>query len=261
MEWPFHRKPGRKLAEDLGHVKGQEGFLLSQVGQKKEEWKRRRKRSEDGTCSPWGQQKEKGGLHIRWRERAASMWQQDRVRPVHGVLTSAMPTSAWEGVPAADKGSGCWNVGFGEQTQAEDCSWLWGDIRGTEWGRSSANRNAWGGSLSHHSAGALARVMPKAKTHHRLSLSPLCWPLLTRQYEGLPPGWVLSMMLVAASLCALFPYQHRLVGSGKPGAGAYGSLTCMRGLKTLMEIKEVKLKSSTALEAAQTVSIPSQLSL
>ena len=67
--------------------------------------------------------------------------------------TDPSPAHSLRGCPLLQTRAGCWNVGFEEQTQAEDCCGLCGDIlRRWEGGSRSTHGNACGGSLNHHSA-------------------------------------------------------------------------------------------------------------
>ena len=159
-------EPLQKTSRGPGTPKGQDGFLLSQGDQKKEGKEEEKKR--DGACNPEGS-RERGVVSTSGEETmAASVWQQDRVRAAHGYCPQPCPPSL-RGCPLLQTRAGGWNVGPGEQTQAELCSGPWGDAL-CEWqgGRSSANRNAWGGGLNHPSAERHCWVMPKAKTRHCL---------------------------------------------------------------------------------------------
>ena len=132
-------------------------FLLSQVGQEKEEAKGRGEEVGWG-LHPRGDMKVRSSLHIRGSPSSGTQFGQKeslilcvrehdnpRVAAGQGETCTRCPDPcpahpAWEARPPLQTRAGRWNVGFRAQTQAEDCGWQWGDIlRGREWGRSSVN--------------------------------------------------------------------------------------------------------------------------
>ena len=151
-------EPSWTLAEALGNLKGKERFLLCRVGQKKEEGKRRGEEVGWG-LQPCREMKVRRCLHIQGIPSLGELNLDRRasfsVGREHGKQCVAAgqretctqgsdPSPAHPALaacPAMQTRAGCWNVGFGEQTQAEDCGVLWGDIlRGRERGRRSINR-------------------------------------------------------------------------------------------------------------------------
>ena len=161
--WRRHQKWNTSHRAQLATSRGPwksirtDTFLLSQVGQEKEEAKGR------GEEVGWGLQP--GGT---WKGRAVSTSREGpRWGPQFGQKESLIlcgrehdnprvaagqgetctrgpdpcPTHpAWEARPPLQTGAGCWNVGFRAQTQAEDCGWQWGDtLRAQKWGRGSVN--------------------------------------------------------------------------------------------------------------------------
>ena len=140
------------LAEDLGHLKGQEKSPRKRVGLKKE----KKKRKQDGTCTPAGELKERRGYRTQgspltsgessWDREGASgarrrgqqsvCGRQDRVRPTRMVqMVRAAALSAPDRVLCllGQSGAACWNMGSGEWTQGGDSCWLWRDsLKGRE---------------------------------------------------------------------------------------------------------------------------------
>ena len=195
-------EPCRTWAEELGHLKGQERFLLSQVGQKNEGGKGRGKEAGWDLQNPGGTE-ERRGLHIQGSPslRGTQLGQKERLilcgkRTLQPVCRTEwdLYTGCWaqpcprslRGCPPLHTRAGCWNVGIGEQTQAENCGWLWGDIlRGQEGGRSSANGMLVEEAWTTREAEQRCWVMPKGKNPIAASL-PLCLSL-PLQILGMAP--------------------------------------------------------------------------
>ena len=143
------------LAEDLGHLKGQERSPCNGVGRKKEKGKKGRGEEVGWDLHPWwGAEGEERFPHLGkpphwWEDQlglkgsfrgleesaTTSLCRQDRVRPTQMVLTTALCTPSWDMCLPVCTEAGCWNMGFGEQTWGGDCCRLWGySQKGREWG-------------------------------------------------------------------------------------------------------------------------------
>ena len=197
-------EPSWTLTEDLGHLKGQERLLLSQVGQKKEEGNGRGGMGppilvgelKRGEVDIWGSQSLGwDGSSFGVEEEPHSLWEENTATVCGSRTQWDLYTGCWpQPCPPSLRGlsghhperaplqtrAGCWNVGFGEQTQAEDCGWLWGDIlRRQEGGRSSANEmlveEAWTSIVQ----STIGEWYPKGRPTIAASLL-LCQPLLAR---------------------------------------------------------------------------------
>ena len=120
------------------------------------------------------------------REYGNSLWQQDRVRPVHSVLTPALPTQPERVSTAADKGwvpeCGVWKADAGRGL-------LWA-VRGHPAGKAGREEPCKQKCLGRKTeppqsrAPLLSDVQSEDPPLFIASL-PLCRPLFTRHYEGL----------------------------------------------------------------------------
>ena len=152
--------------------------------------------------------------HFLWEENTARVRGSRTEWDLYtGYCPQPCPPSL-RGCPPLQTRAGYWDAGFGEQTQAEDCCGLWGDVLGGWAGeRKSTHGNACGGSLNQHRTECCCWVMPKEEAH--CSLSPLCWPLLTRHQEGLPLRWALLSPQPLASTM-YFPHISDSCALGQP---------------------------------------------
>ena len=155
-------EPCGTRAEKLGHLKGQERFLLSQVGQKNEGgkeagwnpqnpggiWREERSPHPGKPLTGGSPVGTEGETHSLWEENTATSV-QDRVRPVHRLLTPALPTQPKSVSSAAHKGwvleCGVWRPDPGRR--------LWLAVRrhpeATGGREELCKQDACGGSLNH----------------------------------------------------------------------------------------------------------------
>ena len=119
--------------------------LHNQVGWKKDEGIKKRRRSRTGPV-PWGGRswrrgevptpgealspmgrsvKTEGEIQELSEESAATgLWQAGQGET---YTDSLCHSPVWDVCPPVQTGAGSWNVGFGEQIGGENCCWLWGD--------------------------------------------------------------------------------------------------------------------------------------
>ena len=135
------------LAEDLRPLKGQERFLCNKVGWKKEEGKRKRRGRGTGPAplaGSWRREEvptlgeapslvgrsvgtERQLWELSEESAATGLWQAGQSETYTDGPYHSPACLSLRGVSTCAEGARCWNMGFGEQTQGEDCCWLWGD--------------------------------------------------------------------------------------------------------------------------------------
>ena len=163
----------------------------AEPGRTRKWWRKgKRKRRRMGPAKPCGASEENRGLYI---QGSPSLWGTQLGQKGSLVLCgkrSQPPAwrTEWDlyagywplpcphslrGCPLMQTRTVCWNVGLGEQTQAEDCSCPWGDIlSGQEGRRSSANGTLVEEAWATREAEWRCWVKPKGK--NLLAASPPC---------------------------------------------------------------------------------------
>ena len=138
----------------------------NQLGQKGNIWGCR-KRVKQPICGRWG-----------------------RVRNTQTIRTATLRSPDWDVCSQVCKAAGSWSTGIGEQTQSENCCWLWGDVL-REWERGNPQQGMpMEEDQTAMEAGATAESQVGGEATIVASLSPhtdTCWWTIKKP----PLGWTL----------------------------------------------------------------------